>query len=71
MKLGIDVKHVSAVYLCITLKMEAAWTSETSVSYRDTRRRHNSEDLDLKHHRRESFKSHIKLKFSVYRVSQR
>jgi len=31
----------------LDLKMEAAWTYETLVSYHITRR-HNSEDLDLK-----------------------
>jgi hypothetical protein len=30
---------------------------ETLVSYSNTTRRHNPEDLDLKHHHRENFKT--------------
>jgi hypothetical protein len=37
--------------------MEAARSSETLVSYHNTARRHNSEDLDLNLHRREDLKS--------------
>jgi len=29
------------------LKMEETWTSETSISYHNTIRRHNPEELDL------------------------
>jgi hypothetical protein len=32
---------------------------EMLVSYHNTTRRHNLQDLDLKHHRRESFKTRI------------
>jgi hypothetical protein len=44
-------RDTCCVYLHFTLKMEAALSSETMVSYYNTTWRHNPEDLDLKHHR--------------------
>jgi hypothetical protein len=37
----------------------SSWKSETLVTYHNTTQRHNTEDLDLKHHRRESLKTSI------------
>jgi hypothetical protein len=45
----IDVPEVHAAYI-FTLKMEAAWSFETLISYHkttNTTKHHNPEDLDL------------------------
>jgi len=45
--------------------MELASSSETLVSYRNTRRHRNSEELDLNHHHRENLKARIKYHFKA------
>jgi hypothetical protein len=67
-KVQVDVFWVvmpcNAVLGYNALKVEAACTSETSISYITTRR-HNPEDLDLNLHRREGLKSRNLLKVKI------
>jgi hypothetical protein len=52
--------------------MEAAWTPETLVLYRNPKQRHNPENIELNLYRRENLKSVIKTpSFNVYGTIER
>jgi hypothetical protein len=56
-----DVSEVRATSTIITLMMEAAHTSETSVDIQLRTRQYTPEDSELHTRRRENLKSHIAL----------
>jgi hypothetical protein len=60
-------KNTDLLKICKSLhpEMETAWTSETLTLYHNTARRHNPEDLELKHHRPEGLKTYNR-QFSIF-----
>jgi hypothetical protein len=63
-----DTKTLRCVTTQGEVKMEAAKTSETLVSYNNNTRRHNPEDRDLKYKSRESLNIRIVLLFAYFAI---
>jgi hypothetical protein len=60
---GDVVGYQSFGVLCFTLKMEAAWPTETLISYHNTTKRHKPGDLEMKLQRHENLITNIKIEF--------
>jgi len=60
----VEINSSRGLLSCDSVQLEAAWTSETLLSYHSITRRHNSEDLDFNHRRLENYK--YRTLFCVY-----